>query len=248
MTKYEWENELAKNLKRLPEAESARILDYYNELFLDKADTGLSEKEIIKSFGNPFDVAYKVVYGFEEEGGIKMQEQPQQDYSPMSKLNEPIGTSTTDIPNYQPAPATTNHQPPMNSLVDAQDDRNKEAHTAYYQQPTSKKKKRTGGIIARIIFFIPFFVIFITLWTLVISLIASGIGASIGGIGIAVLSLFLISSQGVPAVAAIGLGLVSSGIGLLLIVFVRAIFKGTLRMTQKYFYIGKHKTAKRSGE
>jgi len=210
MTKYEWENELTKNLKRLPDIEVSKILDYYNELFFDKADTGLSEKEIIKSFGNPFDVAYKVVYGFEGEETAFKTAPPQ------------------DKEEFAEYPHT--------------------GEEFYGHQPSAVKRKRKGGIIARIIFFVPFFVIFVTLWSLVISLIAGGLGCAIGGLGIAIWSLFQIGNHGSSAAANIGLGLVASGVGLILIVFVRAIFKSAIKLTQKYFYIGKHKTSKRRGK
>ncbi|MCL2848023.1 MAG: DUF1700 domain-containing protein [Firmicutes bacterium] len=65
MTKYTWEKALRSSLKGVPQEEADSILDYYSELFADKAESGQTEKEIIKSFGNPYDVAYRVVYGVE---------------------------------------------------------------------------------------------------------------------------------------------------------------------------------------
>ena len=68
MTKYEWETELKKCMSRLPKAEQDRVLAYYNELFADRADDGMSEKQIINEFGNPADVAFKIMtdYGMDE--------------------------------------------------------------------------------------------------------------------------------------------------------------------------------------
>jgi uncharacterized membrane protein len=69
MTKYEWEKELRRNIQSLPADEVARILDYYSELFEDKAETGMSEKAIVNEFGNPFDVARKIINEFEGDAG-----------------------------------------------------------------------------------------------------------------------------------------------------------------------------------
>lgn len=69
MTKYEWESELKKNIHRLPDEEIARVMDYYAELFDDKIESGLRENDIIAEFGNPVDVADKIMSGF--DGDLK---------------------------------------------------------------------------------------------------------------------------------------------------------------------------------
>ncbi len=68
MTRIEWENELKKNMKGLPDSEQARVLEYYNEMFADGLEFGKSEKQLIAEFGNPVDVAYRIMteYGMEE--------------------------------------------------------------------------------------------------------------------------------------------------------------------------------------
>lgn len=64
MTKYEWERQLKKGISGLPKSEQQRVLDYYNELFADKIDAGLRETYIISEFGNPYDVANKIITDF----------------------------------------------------------------------------------------------------------------------------------------------------------------------------------------
>lgn len=64
MTKYEWERQLKKGISALPKSEQQRVLDYYNELFADKIDAGLREQYIISEFGNPYDVANKILTDF----------------------------------------------------------------------------------------------------------------------------------------------------------------------------------------
>jgi len=256
MTKYEWESELSKNLKKVPKEEAQRILDYYNELFLDKADAGHSEKEIIKSFGNPFDVAYRVVYEFEGTSSSISNNNNE------ATIDAPKRAGYEDANNNQiaieqektfgvPAREVVNNNidnRPYQTQAQPQSSQNNASNYTHYNAPAPKRKKSTGGIIARIIFFVPFFVVFTVLWSLAISFIASGIGSAIGGLGMAILALFYLGDYAAAAAATIGMGLVASGIGLLMLIFTRPIVKGAVRLTQKYFYIGKHKTAKREVE
>lgn len=67
MTKYEWESELKKNVHRLPAEEIRKILEYYDEIFADKIERGLSESEIVRQFGNPVDVADKILSEYDGE-------------------------------------------------------------------------------------------------------------------------------------------------------------------------------------
>ena len=67
MTKYEWETELRKNVHRLPDEEIRRVLEYYDELFADKIERGYTESEIVGQFGNPVDVADKILSEYEGE-------------------------------------------------------------------------------------------------------------------------------------------------------------------------------------
>lgn len=68
MTKFEWERQLKKGISSLPQGEQQRVLEYYNELFSDKIDAGMKEMEIVAEFGNPFDVANKILVDFYSEG------------------------------------------------------------------------------------------------------------------------------------------------------------------------------------
>lgn len=76
MTKKEWSKQLKRNLKELPKSERERITDYFDEMFSDKADAGMSEAEILLEFGSPYDAAQKLLaeYGNEK----KDEEKPQQ--------------------------------------------------------------------------------------------------------------------------------------------------------------------------
>lgn len=68
MTKFEWERQLKKGLSGLPAAEQQRVLDYYGELFSDKIDAGMKEEDIVAEFGNPFEVANRILVDFYSDG------------------------------------------------------------------------------------------------------------------------------------------------------------------------------------
>lgn len=73
MTKYEWEKELKRHIAALPKSEQTKIFDYYGEIFEDKIEAGMREEDIIYEFGNPFDVAQKILsdYRVEEPETVK---------------------------------------------------------------------------------------------------------------------------------------------------------------------------------
>jgi len=60
MKKEEFERELSKHLEHLIPEERQKTLDYYDELFCDRAEHGEGEEEIIASFGSPEDIATQI--------------------------------------------------------------------------------------------------------------------------------------------------------------------------------------------
>ncbi|MCL2797856.1 MAG: DUF1700 domain-containing protein [Firmicutes bacterium] len=244
MTKYEWERELKNNLKRVPEAEVGRILDYYNELFADKAEEGLSEKEIIRKFGNPFDVAYKILYDY--RGGTGSNEEASQPpygasapfLEDAAPLESPYANPAAP-PAYAPSPSVSAAYPPPAPRT-----------AAAYAPPTpvvpdsapAKTRKGRGGVIAaKIIFFLPYAIIMIVMWSLVVSFFAAGFGSVVGGVFYAFFSLSLLDYSIGASAATCGAGIAAFGVGCLMSVGAYLFFKTAKKLTQKYFYMGKHR-------
>ncbi|MCL2061039.1 MAG: DUF1700 domain-containing protein [Firmicutes bacterium] len=200
MTKYEWEKELKNNLKRLPQEEIARIVDYYNELFADKAESGSSEREIIRGFGNPFDVAYKIIY---DSGAVAAQAEE----TPPS------------------APAQTEAKADERSVT------------------TFRANKSPKRLAAKLLFFIPYMALTIFLWSMVIGLVSGGIGAVLWGIFTAVAGLTPMAQGTAQTLTISGMGLAALGIGIVLCISAYSVIRTAIRLTQKYYYLGKHKTA-----
>jgi len=228
MTKFEWEKELKHNLKKIPQDELDRVLDFYNESFYDKIEGGLSEKEAVRSFGNPFDVAYKIVYDL--KGVPSMAE------------------STQGSPTFGTHASTEEPQNGINQMhtIDKTEvlaQQNASALDSFNtQQPPIKNPKRTGCVV-RLIFFVPFLIIAITLWSLVISLAAAGIGATLGGIAGLFIAFTTFGSSAAIGLTNMGMALAATGAGLLLCALTYAVAKISVRLTQKYFFMGKHKAA-----
>lgn len=61
MTKKIWEKRLLSKLRPLRRAERKKILDYYREMYGDKAEAGYSEAEILAEFGSPEACAARIL-------------------------------------------------------------------------------------------------------------------------------------------------------------------------------------------
>ena len=240
MTKYEWEKELKNNLKRIPEAEVARILDYYNELFADKEDEGMSEKEIVRKFGNPFDVAYKILYDY--QAGSTMAEVLENEDSavhtdPKSKTApQESRTLYTKSKRQETIPYTSYASHAEQGLSETPDLSQKPQET--------ERRGGTFGFIARLVFFLPYMIAMIVLWSLVIGFAAGGFGAAVGGVAMVFAGFWYQLGIGVTLAYAGG-GIAATGVGLLMLVGTGYFVKFAVKLTQKYFYMGKHKTERR---
>ncbi len=67
MRKAEWFSSFEKSLKSLPKNERTRAIEYYKELYSDKNEAGMPEKEIILSFGAPTDAAQEILENYGQE-------------------------------------------------------------------------------------------------------------------------------------------------------------------------------------
>ena len=65
MKKKVWERRFLKTLKPLSKDERYSALAYYQELYDDKAETGICEEEILREFGEPERCAYRILLGEE---------------------------------------------------------------------------------------------------------------------------------------------------------------------------------------
>lgn len=61
MKYLKWQDELESYLYSLPREEKNKAFSYFSEMYADKREAGLSEEEIVESFGPPYDVAKRIL-------------------------------------------------------------------------------------------------------------------------------------------------------------------------------------------
>ena len=70
MKKKVWERRFLKTLKPLSKDERYSALAYYQELYDDKAESGITEEEILREFGEPERCAYRILLGEENTESV----------------------------------------------------------------------------------------------------------------------------------------------------------------------------------
>lgn len=194
MTKYEWETELRKSIHRLPADEIKRVLEYYGELFEDMIERGKSEREIINEFGNPVDVADKILSEYEELGDRSDTVVPTPAASAKT-CDEGIATETERVENIEQKSVTAE---------------------------TSKEKIDIVRLALFVVFNVltcgALFIVVGTVWILLAAFTVCGGALVIGG-GVACISSFAVMASSAGAgIAQLGVGVALAGAGILLAV------------------------------
>lgn len=200
MTKFEWEQELKKNLHRLPDEEIRRVREYYDELFADKIEQGLSETEIVRQFGNPVDVADKILS--EYDGETRAAESPAVE-PPRISVREKAAAEITNAQEETIAPPQTSTQAP----------------------PTQNTGRnwRTGRLLAVILITVftgglPFILVGVA-WIVMSAFVIVGVACGVGGVAAAIFAACTLIGRGAGTAAAqIGMFIAASGIGIALAV------------------------------
>lgn len=219
MTKYEWESELKRNIHRLPDEEIARVMEYYGELFEDKFEGGVPEQQIIAEFGNPVDVADKILseYDGELRGSAvsaatpppSRQARPQEQYVPPQAAPVP----PVQQPQYAPPPQAVPAQP-------------------------------SGGVHAgRLAVFIVLCVLLggafvgvaISLWAVVFSIGVTGVACSLSGLVATVPSVIMLFDSVPVGLVQIGVSLIIMAVGILLILLTIQLCIWGVKLTGKMF-------------
>lgn len=217
MTKYEWESELKKNIHRLPDDEIKRVLEYYGELFEDNIERGKSESAIISEFGNPVDVAYRIMTEYDGELKPDVFDTP-----PMRRDDPPI----FDPPKVEPAPVQPTTDPPSGGA------------------PAVAAEKRSFGrmpvvLVAFIVInivtgFAPIFIA-LSVWIVLGALVAAGVATTIGGVVAVIVSAGQLFT-GVPSgLAQLGMSMVAIGIGIVMALLVIQLMKLYGKLSVNFF-------------
>lgn len=205
MKKSVWMSQLERSLSRegLSGSEKRTVLNYYEEMYQDKREDGMTEEEILREFGFPEDVAQNVRENeYRERGEYRNRRDERRydrngyggyadnGYNPFD--DEPPRRSEQYGNGYSQTPPPP---PPQ------------------YQQPSqSAPKKESRGFGSSIVEILTTLLKF----ALVVALIFAGIGIAIGGGSCIIGSFFAISESIGGFLAALGVGIVLLAVGCLL--------------------------------
>lgn len=191
MRKSVWMSQLERALSRegMTGAEKRTVMNFYEEMYQDKHDDGLSEEEIIKEFGFPEDVAQNVR---ENEERRDLGEE-QQKKSTNDTDFEAEGYEIHPAKLYRPAPEYDPRQyaaappaPPANN---------------------GNGRQKSGGYgVVQTVFLI----------LLDIVLFALGLGLSVGGVAVIISSFVIISFNAGAWLFVFGIGLIIFACGCLI--------------------------------
>lgn len=224
MTKYEWESELKKNIHRLPVDEISRIMEYYDELFADKIERGYNECEIIGQFGNPVDVADKILADYEGATAQAPQTPTPAMHAPIDTAAEPIQKGQ-ETPVPAPAPAAAAPSPAKQS---------------------GGLRSERAIILAVVMVFTGFLPIILlgTVWIVAAALVVSGAACALGGVAGSILTVITVFRETLGVgLAQIGMCLAVAGMGVVLttacVAGMRLLAKGTawiFRAAKRWLY------------
>ena len=229
MTKYEWESELKKGIHRLPADELKRVMEYYDELFADMIERGKGECEIIAEFGNPVDVAYKILS--EYDGELKETEEA---------VLPPVASAVHGEESAAPVQKNeqTESMPPVSEIPLVKE----ESPSPVRAQ---KKSEESGGLHGdRLVLFIvlnvltgfAFFIVAGAVWIVLGALMVSGVAMAVGGVAATAVSFMpMFDGYMASGAAQLGIGVALSGAGILLAAIMVWEIKVSAKLTAGFF-------------
>ena len=191
MTYKQWEEALLKCLKSLTNEEKDEIIGYFREMYSDKLDTGMTEEEILKSFGDPMIAAARII----KENGEETSTEEELGHE---KKDDTSGKSALDNIKAKCSPV----------LKDAKDKATKAVKSISIS-------KIVGWFFLTLLVIIPLAATLIGVIASVAAVTLSGGALMIAGIATAVASpIILLFEYPISAMLVLlGLGLLSFGIG-----------------------------------
>lgn len=135
MKYIKWQDELANHLNGLSAEEKQKVFNYFSEMYADKRDAGLSEEQIIESFGAPYDVAKRIL----SENAAGQPTAPEYDAPPVQAAQTPQAVQPIQAPQAsQPAQSAPIAQPYAYSQPE-------KAHTPSAPAPSGAATKTHSG-------------------------------------------------------------------------------------------------------
>ena len=212
MTYKLWEESLLKYLKNLSKEDKDEILSYYREMYSDKRDTGISESEIVASFGDPMLAAARIL----KESGEEAEGRSREDHieKPADKRN------SHGEDHFEESTA------PVSNKAAREDGKNASGISA---------SRIIGWIFITLLFTIPLFAVVLSVIASLAATTISGGAMLIGGIIGAVASPFLLFFGNTLSTVLLIFGgmLITAGVGALLLIVFYYITKYSVVSTYK---------------
>lgn len=206
MKYIQWRDELEGYLRDLPEEERQKIFAYFSEMYADKRDAGMSEREITAEFGAPYDVAQRILH--ENSFGNDGEEPDGQTPRGAARTDRGADRRSARDDGWEYIDGKTARKGDENGAGDGR------CLTALF-------------VVLCIVFCIPLFILSVVLLGVTVGFFAAPLGILIGGfatVGGAIGALVSGSGSAAVSLIALGLGLAVSGVGLALLpVFVKII-------------------------
>lgn len=208
MTKIEWIAELKKNTEKLPSEEQNRILEYYEELFSDKTESGMSEEEIINEFGNPRDVAEKL-----------LNESPaEEEKTAVPQENIKDGNTSSDSKKTEEKPKEE-YKPPV------------------YEKKKRSAGSTLAFITLLLLFGFVGLGVLIAVWAVILSVVVAGASAAFAGVVQFFVSFTLFGGGIGAALAQLGISIFAAGIGFIILANAKSLSKIAILVSRKIYYI-----------
>lgn len=231
MTKYEWESELRRNIIALPPDELKRIFEYYDELFADKAESGKSETQIVSEFGNPADVARKLLSEYFSSNDSDCAEQTE---APVKAVQTET-PAKAEIPVQTETPAQAEEAKQTEASVKADGE----------AKPIAKPEKKGGVSAGETVAFVLVLVLFgfacvgllFAMWSVATSIIASGVFMILGGTVQAFAGIPVFAESFGAGLAQIGISVCAIGLGIVIAANIRGIIKLAVKGTKGLYHL-----------
>ncbi|MDE6201358.1 MAG: DUF1700 domain-containing protein [Clostridiales bacterium] len=244
MTKYEWEHELKKNIHRLPADEIARVLDYYNEMFEDNIERGKSEREIIREFGNPVDVADKIL---SEYDGELLPIDEHATSTPEKQINRDKPTDS-DIFDGHVNNKCDDTIADKSVKDNVEQKKNEQNEYDKLDEVDKRNVKVSLFLVFNIVTGFAFVVVAAVLWIVLAAFTVAGVGMGLGGVYAMIVSFGPMFTGGFGAgLAQLGIGIALVGLGVIVVVscikLIRLYGKTTKTVFNGIFKVNKEERA-----
>lgn len=233
MTYIKWKDEVESYLIGLPVEEKKKVFSYFAEMYADKREAGESEEQIIEEFGAPYDVARRILEENKESapagsgGGQTVTGGSNYNYN---YYNYNYGGAPAQTPPPAANNATNANGTPQPQAPQPQPQPDAFGEGLKMPGSSNVNKKSTGSKVGTVLVLIVLIILIGSFWGSAITVICDGfieIGSMLGALAASKVSAG-------EVVTSIGYGLITVGVGFLLLTVAIVLGKCFKKVLKKY--------------